>query len=79
MSAESQAEPEVRWGLVNHIREQIKKDPLGYANDAKFVACLDKILADLRYDKAMDENDHAHHQYEPECPCYTCTKERNDS
>lgn len=40
------AHPTPRRDLVAHIREQIAANP-GYANDAKLMACLDRLIRDL--------------------------------
>ena len=74
------SEPKVRWNLVAHLKEQIERDPVAYANDAKIRACLGKITADLNYAKAMDENDHGNHhnREQDDCPCYECQVRRGD-
>ena len=73
------SEPEVRWKLIAHLKEQIDADPLAYANDAKIMACIDKVAADLKYAKAMDEVDHGnHHASHAPCPCYDCQVRRGE-
>ena len=41
------AHPTPRLDLVAHIREQVQANPEGYANDAKLMAALDKLIRDL--------------------------------
>jgi len=78
--AEALAEPEVRWKLIAHLKEQIDRDPEAYANDAKIMACLPKLVADLRYVRDMDEIDHGNHHNSgrDDCPCYDCKVRRGE-
>lgn len=39
--------PEPRWKLIQHLREQIERDPEAYANDAKLRAALRRARGDL--------------------------------
>lgn len=41
-------EPPLRFGLIAHLREQIKADPEGFANGAKLRIVADKLTDVMR-------------------------------